>query len=87
MLGVTLVTVTCAAQQVGFVDLTEVVGRTEFRRPLPRDNNASRVRGATRKLQDCDRTASGAPTLYTTLVWLDRNEYQVGDEEGFDRQN
>jgi hypothetical protein len=86
-LGVTFAaTVTCAAQQVSFIDLTGIVPRTEFRHPASQSDAASRVRGASDELCDCFSPASNSPALRTTLLWLDRSEYQVGDEEKFEVQ-
>jgi hypothetical protein len=83
-LGVTLIVgVTCAAQEVGFIDLTGIEARTEFRRSLSQESNTSRTGSSTRELQDWGPAVNGAPALRTTLLWLDRNEYQVGDEEKF----
>src|SRR6516164_11217749 len=84
-LGVILATsVTCAAQQVSFVDLTESVPRTEFRHPALQEDDVAGVRGGLEERYDCDRLANDAPALRTTLLWLDRSEYQVGDEEKFE---
>jgi hypothetical protein len=74
-------TVTCVAQEAGFADLTGVVARTEFRHPANHDSAPLHARGAMGKLQDC--SVDGAPTLRNTLLWLDRSEYRVGDEERF----
>jgi len=83
-LGVTFATtVTCVAQEVSFVDLTQVVPRTEFRHLAPQDAGPGQVRAASGEFRDCSHPASDAPALRTTLVWLDRSEYQVGDEEKF----
>ena len=87
MLGITLVSaVTCAAQEAGFVDLTRLEARTEFRRPASQNDSGRTVHGASRKLQDCNPAAGETPTLRTTLLWLDRSEYRVGDEEKFEVQ-
>ena len=84
-LGVTLAaTVTCFAQEAGFVDLTGIEARKEFRHPASQNDEASQVRGAAGRLQDCP--ANGTPTLRTILLWLDRSEYKVGDEEKFQVQ-
>ncbi len=84
-LGVTLAaTVTCVAQEAGFVDLTGIAPRTEFRQPATRNDDASHARRPAGRLQDC--SANSMPALRTTLLWLDRSEYQVGDEEKFQVQ-
>jgi hypothetical protein len=86
-LGVTFATaITCAAQQVSFIDLTQIVPRTEFRCPALPADDASAVSTGTGKLYDCNHPANDAPALRTTLLGLDRSEYQVGDEERFEVQ-
>jgi len=83
-LGISLATaVTCLGQEVGFLDLTKIVPRTEFRHPAQQADEPGQVRGTSRKERDCSHPASDAPVLHTTLSWLDRSEYQVGDEERF----
>ena len=49
-LAVTLGTsITCVAQEVGFIDLTQIVARTELRYPAPRsDEVTNRDRKSTR---------------------------------------
>ena len=86
VLGVTLAaTVCCVAQEAGFVDLTGIAARTEFRQPATQAaEHASRIHRGAGKLPGCP--ANGTPALRTTLLWLDRSEYQVGDEEKFQVQ-
>jgi hypothetical protein len=85
VLGVMLAaTVTCFAQEAGFVDLTGIAPRTEFRQPATHNDEASHARRPAGRLQDC--SANSTPALRTTLLWLDRSEYQVGDEEKFQVQ-
>ena len=82
----------CLAQEVGFVDLTQIVPRTELRRPALRSDEATDRRGggsiADLRHDDCDvpNAPKHAGALRTTLVWLDRDEYAVGDHQKFDRK-
>ena len=85
VLGVALsATVTCVAQEAGFVDLTGIAARTDFRHPVAQDDMARQARRPAGKLPDCP--ANSTPALRTTLLWLDRSEYKVGDEEKFQVQ-
>jgi hypothetical protein len=80
----------CLAQEVGFVDLTQIVARTVLRRPAPRSSEATDRRGGggivDRGHDYCDvpNAPKDAGTLRTTLVWLDRDEYAVGDHQKFE---
>jgi hypothetical protein len=80
----------CLAQEVGFVDLTQIVARTELRRPAPRSDEATDRRGGDGivdgRHDDCDvpHAPKDAGALRTTLVWLDRDEYAVGDHQKFE---
>jgi hypothetical protein len=80
----------CLAQEVGFVDLTQIVTRTELRHPAPRSDDATDRRGGGGIIDsshdDCDvpNAPKGAGALRTTLVWLDRDEYAVGDHPKFE---
>jgi hypothetical protein len=79
--------VTGIAQEVGFVDLTQIVARTELRQPAPRNGEVSERRGGTGVSHDCalfPNARKDAGALRTTLVWLDRSEYEVGDHEKFE---
>jgi hypothetical protein len=89
-LAVMLGTNASFAQEVGFVDLTQIVARTELRHPAPRSDEATDRRGggsiADLGHDDCDvpNAPKDAGTLRTTLVWLDRDEYAVGDHQKFE---
>ena len=80
----------CLAQEVGFVDLTQIVARTELRRPAPRSDEATDRRGGggivDSRHDHCDvpNAPEDAGALRTTLVWLDRDEYAVGDHQKFE---
>ena len=82
--------VTSVAQEVGFVDLTQIVPRTELRHPAPRSDEATdrRGRGGTvdSRHDHCDvpNAPKDAGALRTTLVWLDHDVYAVGDHPKFE---
>jgi hypothetical protein len=87
VLSVTLAaTVTCVAQEAGFVDLTTIAARTELRHPVSQDDRPAPNHAASGKLSGCFLPVGNAPALRTTLLWLDRSEYQAGDEEKFEVQ-
>jgi len=80
----------CLAQEVGFVDLTQIMARTELRRPAPRSDEATDRRGGRgivdSRHDDCDvpNAPKDSGALRTRLVWLDRDEYAVGDRQKFE---
>ena len=82
--------VTGVAQEVGFVDLTQIAAHTELRRPAPRSDEATDHRGGggvvDSRHDHCDvpNAPKDAGALRTTLVWLDRDEYVVGDHQKFE---
>ena len=82
--------VTGVAQEVGFVDLTQIVARTELRHPAPRSDEATERRGGGgivgSRHDHCDvpNAPKDAGALRTTLIWLDRDEYAVGDHQKFE---
>ena len=81
--------VTGVAQEVGFVDLTQIVARTELRHPAPRSDEATDRRGGGGTVDsrhDCDvpNAPKDGGALRTTLIWLDRDEYAVGDHQKFE---
>jgi len=75
----------CPAQEIGFVDLTKVTARTEFRRPSP-IGKGNEARGGTGfdDLFSCPHSGTDNPDFRSTLVSLDRSHYQVGDEPTFE---
>jgi len=77
--------INCPAQEIGFVDLTKVTARTEFRRP-PATGKANQARGGAGfdDLFNCPYSVSNNAALRTTLVSLDRGSYQVGEEPRFE---
>jgi hypothetical protein len=90
-LAVTLDTsITCVAQEVGFVDLTQIVVRTQLRHPAPRSDEATDRRGGgcifDSRHDNCDvpNAPKDVGALRTTLVWLDRDKYAVGDHQKFE---
>jgi hypothetical protein len=82
--------VTGMAQEVGFVDLTQIEARTELRHPARRSDDATDRRGGgsivDSRNDQCDvrNAPKDAGALRTTLVWLDRDEYAVGDHQKFE---
>jgi len=72
----------CAAQEVGFVDLTKVTARTELRPPQP-TRESNKARGGITQDQACDFIKNEGE-LRTTLVSLNRTHYQDGDEPKFE---
>jgi hypothetical protein len=82
--------IACVAQEVGSIDLTQIVARTELRHPAPRSDEVTdrRSGGSIADLRHDDCDARNAPkdagALRTTLVWLDRDEYAVGDHQKFE---
>lgn len=79
-----LLTSNSQAQEVGFIDLTKIKARTEFRYPPP-TGRADEPRGE--NLDDvfnCPHSGNDNAEFRTTLVSLDRSYYQVGDEPTFE---
>jgi hypothetical protein len=76
--------VICVAQEVGFVDLTQVQARMQLRRPVPQNGEAVGSRGGITQFHECDPSTKDAGTARTSLVWLDRDEYAVGDQNKFE---
>ena len=82
--------ITCVAQEVGSIDLAQIVARTELRRPTPRSAEMIDRQGGggivDSRHYDCDvpNAPKDAGALRTTLVWLDRDEYAVGDHQKFE---
>jgi len=84
VLGVTFAaSLRCPAQEAGFLDLTTIAARIELRHPAAPDGTPAPIRDASGKPSGCTLPAGNAPALRTTLLWLDRSEYQAGDEEKF----
>jgi hypothetical protein len=73
------------AQEVGFLDLTTIVKRTDFRRP-PSSPNAGEERrgGSEENHESCSPSTGSMGSLRTALVSLDRTYYQSGDEPRFE---
>ena len=72
----------CSAQEVASLDLTEVNARVDLRRPAATSDMPARYSGA-RSTGPCG-SAHKTGTLHTSLVSLDRADYQVGDEARFE---
>ena len=76
------VVASCAAQEVGFVDLTKVTARTQLRRPHAR-GSFSKFKPDIKQVQACD-SINIEGELLTTLVSLNRTHYRDGDEPKFE---
>lgn len=79
--GLVLVAI-CPAQEIGFLDMTQINARNDLRRP-PATSPVTAYSGigsATR----CSDSKRNIPTLQSSLVSLDRALYQLGDEPIFE---
>lgn len=74
--------VICGAQEVGFVDLTQVEARVDLRHPVS-ESRASSM-STIGQTKPCFGRVDDAGALRTTLVSLDRSHYQIGDEPVFE---
>lgn len=72
------------AQQVGSVDLTQIEQRWELRRPQAREGDATKRRGMSLSSDSCATVPNDAPSVQTTLVWLDRDQYSETDRPKFE---
>jgi hypothetical protein len=72
-----------AAQEVASVDVTQVTQRTTLRRP---PSTAATSGGPTNTNENhaCTDSSRGIGTLRTTLIALDRAQYQFGDQPIFE---
>jgi len=70
----------CPAQEVGFVDLTNVAARTELRHPFSNGKTDGPGGGSLDDVNNCPHPDRDNAVFRTTLVSLDRSYYQVGDE-------
>jgi len=73
----------CAAQEVGFVDLTKVTAHRGLRHPSP-TRGANEARSGVQEVRPCFDSVNSEGELRATLVSLDRTHYQVGDEPTFE---
>jgi hypothetical protein len=74
----------CTAQEIGFIDLTQVVARTEHRLPAPLNGEVGSRRAGAHEFHECTGPTKDAGAVRTTLVWLDRGEYSLGDKPRFE---
>ena len=72
-----------AAQEVGFIDLTQITPRTDLRRPAPTSATSGTV-NSTNENHGCTNIGQAVGALRTTLVALDRAHYQFDDEPVFE---
>jgi hypothetical protein len=75
---------TCVAQAVGSIDLTQAAPNRELRRPAAHDGETVQRLSGTREDYDCDPSNNNIGKLRTTLVWLEKEEYEVGDHPKFE---
>lgn len=73
----------CLAQEVVSVDLTKVEARVDLRRPKATSDTTGGYSGA-QSTTPCSSHAKGSYSLETSLVSLDREDYQVGDKPMFE---
>jgi hypothetical protein len=66
------------AQEVAFLDLTQVAPRTEFRRPAP-VAEGNEIHGGSNASYGCQDFRKPIGRLQTTLVGLDRSQYHEND--------
>jgi hypothetical protein len=72
-----------AAQEVAFIDLTQITPRTDLRRPAPTSATSGTV-NSTNENHGCANIGQAVGALRTTLVALDRAHYQFDDEPVFE---
>jgi hypothetical protein len=74
----------CTAQEAASVDLTQITARMELRRPAARAGDPTQHHGSIEHHRaDCDADNQSL-VAQTTLVALDRKEYEVGEEPKFE---
>jgi hypothetical protein len=77
--------IACVAQEVASINLTQsMAADRQPRRPEPGSHGTIDVRGGTREVHECAARISESGQLRSTLVGLDRNQYQVGDNIRFE---
>lgn len=76
---------TCCAQEVGSLDLTKIAQRSDLRLPKATSPPASGDIGAGQS-SHCPRSEPKVGELRTSLRWLDRTSYRLGDEPMFEVQ-
>lgn len=72
------------AQQAGSINLTQIEQRWELRRPPAREGDATKRRGMSLSSDSCATVPNDAPSVQTTLVWLDRDQYSETDRPKFE---
>lgn len=63
--------------------LTQVTASTGFRLPVPKDGDGSGRRAGAHDIHGCDNSNTEGGALQARLLWLDRDEYAVGDTDKF----
>jgi hypothetical protein len=74
----------CSAQQAASIDLTQIEPRGDLRRPAAREGDPTGHRGIIEHVNSCNKVPPEAPAVQTTLVWVDRDQYAVGDDIKFE---
>ena len=72
-----------AAQEIAFIDLTQITPRTDLRRPAATSVTSSSVSGANEN-HACPDIGQSVGALRTTLAALDHTQYQFGSEPVFE---
>ena len=79
-----VITCTCVAQEVASLDLTAVAARIDLRRPRAKSPMEAGYSGIHSINNFCNDSSPKAGALHTSLVSLDRTQYQVGDKPRFE---
>jgi hypothetical protein len=72
------------AQEVGFLDVTEVDPRLELRSPEVKARENEVIRRSLTEMIGCDPSEKSAGVLQSTLLGLDRSDYKIGDRPRFE---
>ena len=73
----------CRAQEIASVDLTKVEGRVSLRRPKA-TSHMTAARSGAQSITRCPDSNQNSGELDTSLVSLDRTQYQIGEEPKFE---
>ena len=74
---------TCCAQEVAYLDLTTVEAHDNLRRPRGNSETPKRY-SSIGSTNSCPDPTDNTGVLYTSLLSLDRTNYQVGDRPTFE---
>jgi hypothetical protein len=85
LLGLGLSSETCLrAQEVAYIDLTQIEARMDLRRPAVPAGATETPRGASNAIYGCKGGGPMKGALRTTLLSLDRTQYQADDNPVFE---